>query len=67
MSINFGTSDVGESGDVQPMNYTPVQTQVEHRTYNIYSYHTSNESVVTQNTEEAVAMEDKKPVAKPVQ
>ncbi len=63
MSINFGTSDVG-SGDVQPMNYTPVQTQSSAESAPSAPT-SSNESVVTQNTEDAVAMEDKKPATKP--
>ncbi len=65
MAINFGTSDVGE-GDVQPLTYTPVQTE-----NNIASDATSKpvnteESVVTQNEEDAVAMSDKKVKEKPV-
>jgi protein TonB len=59
MAINFGTSDVGE-GDVQPMNYTPVQTETEVTENASSKPVVSEESVVTQNEEEAIAMNDKK-------
>lgn len=62
MAINFGTSDVGE-GDVQPMNYTPVNTQPSEADASASNTNTE-ESVVTQNEEDAVAMPDKKPVEK---
>ncbi|HEY0262553.1 MAG TPA: hypothetical protein VGB95_05965 [Chitinophagales bacterium] len=64
MAINFGTSDVGE-GDVQPMNYTPTQTAASEE--NSAADPTPNdESIVTQDEEDAPAMKTKKEPVKPV-
>lgn len=63
MAINFGTSDVGE-GDIQPMNYTPTQVASSEEN-SVAPPTTSEESIVTQDNEEAVAMPTKKEPVKP--
>jgi len=64
MAVNFGTSDVG-SGDVQPTNLTPVQTEPTPSEASSKPA-PSEESVVTQDNEDAPVMESKKPTVKPV-
>jgi len=66
MSVNFGTSDVG-TGDVQPMNYTPVNAP-SNPTDASSQPTTAEENVVTQDNEDAPVMEshkETKPVKKP--